>query len=399
MKVLFVTPYLGVSYGGTSRVVIELAKSLGKLELDVDVVSTNANDGEEINIQLHIWLDQDDYRLKYFSAWHRSDLVLSFTLIRWLAHNIKSYDVVHTHTLFSPIIAFTHFLCRLYKIPYVMTPHGMLDPWALAYKAWKKRYYYQYLEQPSLRYASAIHALSASEIDQVRTLGFSQTILVPNGVNKHEFENLPHAQFFYDKFPDLQSKKLILFLGRLDPKKGLDLLAPAFSDVHQAFPDTHLVVAGPDSIDFIATARSYFSYANCLDAVTFTGMLAGVMKYAALTAADVYVSPSYSEGFSMSILEGMASALPCVFTSGCNFPEAAKANVAYEVAIDVDEIATALIKCLQHPEQSRLMGQKAQQFIFNYYDWESIAVRLHRTYESILDGSTKLKHHNSIPIT
>ena len=152
MKVLFVVPYLGASYGGTSKVAAELANSLGKLNLDIDVVSTDANDGKKLDVQLQVWLNQDTYRVKYFSAWHRSDLVISFSLIRWLSQHVKEYDVVHTHTLFSPLISLIHTLCCLNQVPYVITPHGMLDPWALSYKAWKKQFYYSRFEQPLLNH-------------------------------------------------------------------------------------------------------------------------------------------------------------------------------------------------------------------------------------------------------
>ena len=390
MKVLFIAPYLGASYGGTSKVVLELAKSLGKTDVDVDVVSTNANDGDSLNVQLQLWFNQNTYRVKYFPAWHRSDLVISLSLIHWLSQHVKEYDVVHTHTLFSPLISLTHALCRLNQVPYVMTPHGMLDPWALSYKAWKKRFYYNRIEQPLLNHAKAIQTLSASETEQVTKLGYSQTTLIPNGIHKNEFESLPDPELFYKQFPHLRNKKLILFLGRIDPKKGLDLLAPAFSRVRQSFPEAHLIVAGPDSIDFMPTAKSYFKEANCLDSVTFTGMISGTSKYAALAAADIYVSPSYSEGFSMSVLEGMATGLPCVITENCNFPEAKAANAAFVVSTNAEAIAEGLLKCFKNPDYTKQVGKTARDFIFQNYTWDNIAQKLSNVYTTLLD-TTKTK--------
>jgi glycosyltransferase involved in cell wall biosynthesis len=162
------------------------------------------------------------------------------------------------------------------------------------------------------------------------------------------------------------------------------LLSVAFTKVHAQFPQTHLIVAGPDNIGFLPTAQSYFAEAGCLDAVTFTGMLTGSIKYAVLASARLYVAPSYSEGFSMSVLEGMASGLPCVITTGCNFPEALAAKAAYVVNIDADEIANALIECLSNPQQAKEMGDRARQLIFEKYTWNRIASNLIEVYTAIL---------------
>ncbi|MGD1853764.1 MAG: glycosyltransferase [Leptolyngbyaceae cyanobacterium] len=384
MKVLFVSPYLGTSYGGTSKVVLELAQSLAKLDLSVDVISSNANDGEVLDVQLQTWLTQDNYRLKYFPSWHRSDLVFSSKLLLWLNRHVKEYDIVHTHTLFSPLISLTHALCRFHRVPYVMTPHGMLDPWALSYKAWKKRFYYQRLEQPFLNRASVIQTLSTSEAEQVAKLGYAHSIMIPNGIHKYKFEQLPDAELFHQKFPHLRNQRLVLFLGRIDPKKGLDLLAPAFARVNAAFPDTRLVIAGPDSIGFMPVAQSYFAKADCLDAVTFTGMLSGSVKYAALAAADLYVSPSYSEGFSMSVLEGMAAGLPCIITENCNFPEARTAKAAYVVKTNADCIGDALLECLHNSDKAKQIANVSQKFIFENYTWKKVAQKLFNFYQQIV---------------
>jgi len=205
---------------------------------------------------------------------------------------------------------------------------------------------------------------------------------VPNGIHRHHFDPPANPESFLHQFPHLQGKQLILFLGRIDPKKGLDLLAPAFAQVQQQFPHSHLVIAGPDNIGYLPTAQKLFQEVGCQDAVTFVGMLTGEVKYSALAAANVYVAPSYSEGFSMSILEGMASGLPCVFTDACNFPEAA--NVAKIVPVDSQQIANALSWCLANPGEAQALGGQARQFIFENYTWEKIAARMIKVYQSIL---------------
>lgn len=389
MKILMVIPYLASAYGGTSQVVQSLANTLGQLNINVDVVTTNAEDSQTLSVPINQWISEHHYRVRYFSSWHRSDLVFSPSLIQWLVEHIQHYDIVHTHTLFAPIVTLTHAICRIHQRPYIMTPHGMLDSWALAYKAWKKRVYYACFEKSALECAKSIQVLSLSETEQVNQLGHLQTTFIPNGIHPQEFERLPSVELFYQHFPELKGKILILFLGRIDPKKGLDLLAPAFANVRTTFHNIHLIVAGPDSINFTPTVQSYFADRNCLDAVTFTGMLSGSLKYAALAAANLYVSPSYSEGCSMSILEGMASGLPCIITTECNFPEAAKHGVAHVVNPNPNAIETALMTCLHHPSEAKDMGERARQFIFENYSWDQIASKLKLEYSRILETPIK----------
>lgn len=377
------TPYLGTTYGGTSKIVTELVQGLGSLNNSVDLVTTNANGFENLDVSLKDWIYKKNYRVQYFPCWHRNDFILSLSLLLWLFKHITDYDIVHTNTVFAPLVLLTHWICKLRRIPYIITPHGMLEPWALSYKAWKKKFYYTLLEKATLKEASAIQGTASCEAKNISHLGFDNIIFVPNGIHKKEFEFLPDPDLFYQQFPATRNKIIILFLGRIDPKKGLDLLAPAFAKVHALFPQTHLVVAGPDSIGFLSTAQSYFEQAGVQESVTFTGMLSGSLKHAALATASLYVSPSYSEGFSMSVLEGLASGLACVITTGCNFPEAAAAQAAYVVNIDADAIAEALIECLSNPQQSQKMGARARQFIFENYTWEQSAKRLTQVYKAI----------------
>jgi glycosyltransferase involved in cell wall biosynthesis len=340
MKILHVVPAIGSIYGGPSISVLSLATSLGQLGIEVDIVTTNVNGTQILDVPLQTWLQSEHYRIQYFPCWYLQDYKISSTMANWLTDQVRDYDVVNTHAIFSYTTFPAYRACQRHNIPYIMHPHGMLESWALDYKSWKKKPYYNLIEKPAIAQASAIRVLAQSEAESLQYLNLGTPLAqVPNGIWRSEFENMPDRREFDRAFPETQGKILILFLGRIDPKKGLDLLAKAFGQIHQQFSNAHLVIAGPDNIGFGPTVDRYFAEAGCSDAVTFTGMLTGSLKSAALAAATIYTAPSYSEGFSMSVLEGMAAGLPCVITTGCNFPEAAAANVAHVVAIDAAAIA------------------------------------------------------------
>ncbi|MBW4506917.1 MAG: glycosyltransferase [Scytonematopsis contorta HA4267-MV1] len=385
MRILHVIPAMGTVYGGPSKSLQELAESLAICGVEIDIVTTNANGSNVLDVPTQTWIEEKGYRIQYFSCWYLNDYKVSISMAKWLFQNIRDYDVVNTHAIFSLSILPAYWACQLYKVPYIIHPHGMLEDWTLAYKKWKKSFYYELIEKPALQRASKVRVLASAEGESIQRLGVKTPLtLVPNGIWQKDFAELPDLQEFYQRFPETRGKTLILFLGRIDPKKGLDLLASAFAKVHNLFPQTHLVVAGPDNMNFLPIVKEYFVQAKCFDAVTFTGMLSGYLKSAVLTAANLYVAPSYSEGFSMSILEGMAAALPCVITIGCNFPEAANAGAAHVVGIDSEYIADALIDYLKNPQQAKVMGEIARQLVFEKYTWEKIAINLTHTYKTII---------------
>ncbi|AHJ28642.1 glycosyltransferase [Nodularia spumigena CS-584] len=384
MKILMVIPALGNVYGGPTKIVLELAESIAKLGISVDIIATNANGSTDLDVPLNQWTIKKYYRIQYFPYLNLLDYKFTGSMTKWLFENVTNYNIVHTNAIFSYPVLAAHWACKFRKIPYIATPHGMMEPWALAYKAWKKKLYFTLVEKPALQTANAMQMTASTEARHIKTLGLETSLVfVPNGIHSIDFASLPSSDIFYQQFPETRNKILIIFLGRIDPKKGLDLLAPAFAQVYEKFPETHLIVAGPDNTGFLPTAESYFIEAGCRDGVTFTGMLKGDIKYASLAAANIYVAPSYSEGFSMSVLEGMATGLPCVITTGCNFPEAGTASAASIVDIDADQIANALIKFLQEPILAKEMGDRARQFILENYTWDSIATKMLSIYQDI----------------
>jgi glycosyltransferase involved in cell wall biosynthesis len=385
-RLLMAIPAVAPIYGGPSKSVCELAEAIGRRGVQVDLVSTDANGTARLTVPLATWVERDYYRIRFFACSSIRHNIWSNSLARWLWQHVSSYSIVHLNSVFSILNVPFFWCCRYYKIPYVVAPRGMLNPWALGHKAYKKKLYFPMVERPALGRASAIHALSVNElkkIDQLR-LG-SPLVAIPNGIRPEEFQADPDPALFFERFPHLQGKTIILFLGRIDPKKGLDLLAPAFAQVLSRFPNAHLVVAGADNIGFLPTAQQYFRAAGCLAAVSFPGLLGGELKRAALAAADVYVAPSYSEGFSMSVLEAMASGLPCVITQGCNFDEAALAGVAHVVPTEAGAIAQGLADCLRDLPAARAMGARARQFVLDNYTWDRVAAQLIEVYGAILE--------------
>lgn len=393
MKILMVVPALGEVYGGPSKSVLELTEAIGKQGVSIDLITTNANGSTSLDVPLLTWIQKENYRLQYFPYWNFLDYKLTWSLTRWLFGNVTSYDLVNTNAIFSYPVLPAYWACQLRKVPYIITPRGMLEPWALAYKSGKKKLYFSILEKPALQKASCLQMLASTEAQGITSLDLKPPlVIIPNGVHREDFASLPNPEIFYQQFPETRNKKLIILLGRIDPKKGLDLLAPAFSELYQKLENLHLIIAGPDNTGFLPTAKQYFIESRCIHAVTFTGMLTGEVKYAALAAANIYVAPSYSEGFSMSVLEGMAAGLPCVITTGCNFPEAGMANAAMIVDIDADSIANALIQLVENEQEAKEMGDRARQFIMENYTWDQVAQKMISVYEDIIQGNKHQRH-------
>ena len=385
MRILYVVPYLGAKYGGIAKVVTGIAQSVGRAGAQADIITTDADGEQRQAVVHHTWISEDGYRVMYFPCWHRQDFILSQSLVRWFGQQGQAYDLIHTHSIFAPLIAAVQWQCRQHGWPYVTTPHGMLEPWALAYKAWKKRTYYALVERPALRGARLIQATASREAAHIQALGLETPIeLIPNGLHRAEFETLPDREVFYAAYPALRHKRLLLFFGRIDPKKGLDLLAPAFARIHAKYPDTHLLVVGQDNIGFLPRAKEFFAAAGCLESVTFAGWMSGPLLYAMLRSVELHIAPSYSEGFSMGILMCLAAGAPTIMTDGCNFPEAGAAGAACIVECSVEAIAQALDRYLGDPAAARTMGARGRAFILDHYTWERVAQKLLATYERIL---------------
>jgi glycosyltransferase involved in cell wall biosynthesis len=384
MKVLHIVPGIERITGGPGRIAINLCNYLNLQGCDSYLLTTR----DPLN--RYELLDSNKIQDKIFfvERWSKETLAYSEELYSWMSCNARKYDIIHIHTLFNYPSLAASFCSYKAKVPYLIAPHGTLEDWSLSNKTWKKKIAYELIVKKQLKLAAALHATALPEAENfsVKTLN-RKVFLVPNGIDEESLCTYSSPDIFLDQYPNLRGKKIIVFLGRIDPKKGLDLLAKAFSQVHGKFPCAHLVVVGAptfDNVSFLGTAKSYFDLEGVGDAVTFTGMLSGNVKLSALAAASLYVAPSYSEGFSMSVLEGMSMGLPCIITKGCNFPEAQHADAAYVVDVSEQALANALLNCLTNPEQAEAVGNRAQKMINDHYTWKQVSSKLYSCYQEIL---------------
>jgi glycosyltransferase involved in cell wall biosynthesis len=299
-------------------------------------------------------------------------------------------EVVHMHGLWQAHTRRGARAARRARVPYLIAAHGMAEPWALRQKALKKRVYTMLVEGKNLQNADCLHALTRPEITHLRALApRSPVCLVPNGVDLEPFDNLPPREDLEREHPELTGKFLLLFLSRLHAKKGLDLLATAFARIAVDFPTLHLLIAGKDD-----GAREPFDTAiraSGLDRrVTHLGHVSGESARRAWGAADAFILPSYSEGFSMAILEALAARLPSIITTACHFPELAAADGAITVAPNAPEVETAIRQLLERfPAERAAMAARGRALVERRYTWDRQAAALTEVYRWIRNGGPR----------
>ena len=258
-------------------------------------------------------------------------------------------------------------------IPYFIAPHGMLDPAVYAIRKWKKSLALATTHRSFLRHASCLHMLNKDEAELARPLtGRVETCVIPNGIFESEFENLPEPGRLRARFPELGDDPVVLFLSRLQHKKGLDYLVDAFAIVAREHPSARLVIAGPDGGEERPTRQRIEKF-GIGDRVHLVGPLYGDEKLAALRDAAVFCLPSRQEGFSIAITEALAMGLPVVVTKACHYPEVTEANAGIETELDAQDVAVGLLSVLGDPDQARAMGEAGAALVRERFTWPVVA--------------------------
>jgi glycosyltransferase involved in cell wall biosynthesis len=288
---------------------------------------------------------------------------------------VSESHVVHIHGLWEEIEHHAASAAQTANVPYVIAPHGMLDPWSLRQGRWKKWLYMRLRLRRHLNRAAALHFTSVEERERTAALRLRpRAIVEPNGIDLREFDALPPAGTARQRH-DVPPGLAFLFLGRLHPKKGLDLLIPAFA--RAALPEASLVIAGPaDSGAYQAELARLVMRHGIESRCILTGMLHGVDRLALLADADLLVLPSRQENFGIVVAEALACGTPVLVSDQVNIHRDVRdAGVGAVFPLEVDAIARELKRWGTDGSLRRSAARRAAAFARARYDWAAIACR------------------------
>lgn len=409
IQTLFLSPSLSRNLGGIYEIIRSLAIEFEKHGVDVSALGLRdegweSDKKEWRNIPTRVFAFSGP-RVFGFSSALRDEVMK------------LDADLLHLHALWMHTSMIASEWKKINKRPYIVTPNGMLEPWALRNSGWKKRIAAFFYENQMLHGASCFHANTIKEYNDFRAYGLTQPIaVIPNGVDLPELSESSDGSRGARADDQSSGSKTLLFLGRIHPKKGLPNLIRGFKKVIDSRRSTldapwQLVIAGWDQggheaelmklCEEIGLSFGQQKHKNhkggdqaldprlsTLDSdVIFYGPAFGEEKQALLRRADAFVLPSFSEGLPMSVLEAWSYRLPVVMTPECNLPEGFATNSAIRIETGVESIARGLdqLFSMSDPDLST-MGAKGRALVEERFTWQTIAAQMREVYDWMLGG-------------
>jgi glycosyltransferase involved in cell wall biosynthesis len=369
--------------GGPAEVVPKLCNSLSQLGCRVTLI---ALDGPLSDATIQCCNAGVDLRTHLFKD--LNNIGYSPDLSKDLRNLVGSVDIIHNHGMWQwPNWAATKW-ARCYKKPLVITPHGVLTKGMLQRSRLKKLIAWALFDKKSIKYASAIQAFTEAEMLEMQPrIKGKNIVILPNGVDLWE---LPDKNVFQQRFPQIHGRKVLLFLARVHPIKGVFDLIDAWKILCKRHQQWHLVIAGKLEAECIGTIDAKIKNLGLHTSVTLAGPQYGDHRLEAYAAADAFILPSYAEGFSTSILEAMACRLPVVYTLPCNFPEAAGQGAGILGPTGVEPLVKNLEKFFNMSDAGQKeMGNKGRGLVERQYTWPKVGRQMLAVYEWLIHRAEK----------
>jgi len=407
MKLLVVTPsyWPAQDMGGPVFSLHALNKALVRKGIDITVYTTDVRLKGKVTPDKEALLD--GVKVTYFSFLGAFEFLnptgwqFSMPMRKVLEKNIKDFDLVYILSVWNYPVVMAAAICKKFNKPYIISPRGLLYPETFGKKPVRKWLYYNFLAKKYVQNATAIHYTTDDEAQKChdRLKLKSRALVVPNGVDLSEFENLPGREELIKRYPQLSGKKMLLFLGRLNWKKGLDILIKAYSRAAQERNDVHLLIAGGDD-GYKNTAERLICDLKLEERVTFSGMLSGREKLSAYGGSDIFVLSSYSENFGMSVVEAMASGLAVVISDKVGIYNDVKDNNAgIIVKANAESVYEWVTKLLKDDSLRNKIAQNGKALAREYFDINKSADKMIAALAQILNGSSGKLPISAIIIT
>jgi glycosyltransferase involved in cell wall biosynthesis len=403
MKILHIIPYFAPAwrYGGPIQAAVGLTQALVQLGHEVTVMTTNIDGPSVLDVPVDQPVNMNGVHVWYFQVERPRWWFFSRSLAVALHQQVKHFDLVHMHTIFLWPTTIAAFLSRRQRRPYIIRPAGMLDPACLAksYDSWsvslrsrtKKWIYLQTLGMRDLQCAAALQFTSRLEMERAGHVRLRPpAFVVPLGVETPATVAEPVPFGLRAQYPELKGRKVVLFLSRLDSKKGLNLLIPALAALAEKRNDFAFVLAGSGERGYEAIVERLIKEYRLEERTILPGFVQGEVKWALLRESDVFVLPSYQENFGIAVVEAMAAGLPVVISDRVNIHyEVEQAGAGLVTSLDPKEIANAIEQLVTDDYLRQKMGQNGSLLARERFSWEKIARETVAMYETVVGSARR----------
>jgi len=356
MKILHLVGSLDKSTGGPSRSVPQTCEQLAKLQVDIELVARPS--AHPVKVQAFPNLNVKFHTIKQLMRFGKSI-------------SKREIDLIHLQHVWDPYIHVMAWWARRKNIPYIITPRGMLEPWILNQNPLKKKLGLFLYQRNDLKKATLIHATCELEKDNIRRLGFSNPItIIPNGVDLSEVKAIK----------TVYGTKKMVFLSRIHPKKGIELLIEAWRQIETK--GWLLEIAGNGEEQYIEHLKAS---AKDLKNVQFVGPQFGEHKWDFLRSADIMVLPTYSENFGIVVAEALAVGVPVITTEGTPWEALNTQDCGWWIPLNTLELKKTLTKAILTPtSELQKKGKNGIELITEKYDIKAVAKEVKKMYNSVL---------------
>lgn len=359
MKIIHFIAGIDKKEGGTSEYMRLLGTEL-KNHIEI-IVATGVSDNP-INIE--------GIRIKFFQT----------SVLRWFSmlKEFKQFlvtekpDIIHINGIWSPQNWGFQKVAQELGIKVILSPHGMLEPWILAQNPWKKKLGLFLYQKKAIQRALCLHATAQMEADNIRALGFKTLIyIIPNGIDLQDVKEL--KQYY--------GTKKMVFLSRIHPKKGIELLVEAWRNCNT--DGWTLEIAGNGDENYIA---NLIETAQELKNVSFVGAKYGEAKWDFLRSADVMILPTHSENFGIVIAEALAVGVPVVTTKGTPWEDLETYQCGWWINLSLSNLEKIITKAISTPiEELESMGKKGRKLVAEKYEIKTVTKQIKDLYQKVLN--------------
>lgn len=384
MKILTFLTNIDQSKGGPSRSVPMFVKGLAEIGVDITLMVLKTDD-----MNLHA-LDGTSAKVHFLPLSYKKKELESYV-------KEEGFDVIHGQCIWEPLFHQMRVIATKNNIPFILTPRGTLEPWSLQQKKWKKKIARWLYQDNDLRRCACIYATAEMEAKHIRELGFKNPIcVIPNGI---ETDGYPCR-----KDPSVV-KKQILFLSRVHPKKGIEVLIDAFSRLHRDFQDWIVVIVGNGEADYRQSLCNRVTELGIKEKVMILPPVFGEAKLKLYQESSVFCLPSHSENFGMVIAEALSCGVPVITTNGTPWQllngETTTMGARLDILGDnkrtgwcIDLSIDNLEKVLREAMLTKCdnlfeMGQRGSILVNENFSYRSVAKKNKALYEWIINKGDK----------